>query len=88
MGIVSWLVLGTIIGFITNWLVPGKFPGGVPGTIAGGAAGAFLGGAVFSLLAGRGVSGFDGVSLLIAFAGAAVLLTVIRKAGQAEPRAS
>ncbi len=88
MGIISWLVLGTIIGFITNWLVPGKFPGGVPGTIAGGAAGAFLGGAMFSLLADRGVSGFDGVSLLIAFAGAAALLTVIRKAGQAEPRAS
>ena len=88
MGIISWLVLGTIIGFITNWLVPGKFPGGVPGTIAGGAAGAFLGGAVFSLLADRGVSGFDGVSLLIAFAGAAALLTVIRKAEQAESRAS
>ncbi len=88
MGIMSWIVLGTIIGFATNSLVPGKFPGGLLGTIAGGAAGAFLGGAVFSLIAHRGVSGFDAVSLLIAFAGAAALLTVIRKAGQAEPRAS
>ncbi len=88
MGIISWIVLGTIMGFLVNWLIPGKFPGGVLGTIAGGAAGAFLGGAVFSLLADRGVSGFDAVSLLIALAGAAALLTVIRKAGEAEPRAS
>lgn len=86
MGILSWIVLGTIIGFLANWLVPGRFPGGLLGTIAGGMAGAFLGGAIFSLLASRGGSGFDIVSLLIALVGAALLLTVVRKVGQAEPR--
>jgi uncharacterized membrane protein YeaQ/YmgE (transglycosylase-associated protein family) len=86
MGIISWIVLGAIIGFLANRLVPGEFPGGVLGTIAGGAAGAFLGGAVFALIASRGVAGFDVVSLLIAFIGAALLLTIVRKAGYAEPR--
>jgi uncharacterized membrane protein YeaQ/YmgE (transglycosylase-associated protein family) len=86
MGIVSWVVLGAIIGLLSNWLVSGKFPGGVLGTILAGMAGAFLGGAIFSLVASRGVAGFDIVSLLIAFFGAAVLLTIIRKAGYAEPR--
>ena len=87
MGIVSWIVLGTVMGFLANWLVPGKFPGGVLGTVAGGMAGAFLGGAVFSLVASRGVAGFDVASLLIAFIGAALLLTIVRKAGYAPPRA-
>ena len=86
MGIISWILLGTIMGFLANWLIPGKFPGGGLGTIAGGAAGSFLGGAVFSLIANRGVAGFDVVSLLIAFVGAALLLTVVRKAGYAQPR--
>ncbi len=88
MGVISWILLGTIVGFLANWLVPGKFPGGVLGTIAGGVAGAFLGGAIFSLVANRGIAGFDIVSLLIAFAGAALLLTAVRKAGYAEPKSS
>jgi uncharacterized membrane protein YeaQ/YmgE (transglycosylase-associated protein family) len=87
MSIISWILLGTIMGFLANWLVQGKFPGGVLGTITGGVAGAFLGGAIFSLIANRGVSGFDIASLLIAFVGAALLLTVVRKAGYAEPHA-
>lgn len=86
MGIVSWIVLGTIVGILVNWLLPGKFPGGVIGTVAGGMAGAFLGGAIFSLAADRGVSGFDGLSLLIAFVGAGLLLMVVRKANHAQPR--
>jgi uncharacterized membrane protein YeaQ/YmgE (transglycosylase-associated protein family) len=87
MGIISWIVLGTIMGFLANWLVPGKFPGAVLGTMVGGIAGAFLGGAIFSLVANRGVAGFDLGSLLIAFVGAALLLTVLRKAGYARPHA-
>jgi len=52
----------------------------------GGIAGAFLGGALFSLIADRGVTGLDPVSLLLAFVGAALLLTIVRKAGYAQPR--
>jgi uncharacterized membrane protein YeaQ/YmgE (transglycosylase-associated protein family) len=87
MGIISWIVLGAIVGLLTNLALSGRFPGGVPGTILGGVAGAFLGGAVFSLIAGRGVTGFDLLSLLIAFAGAAALLTIVRAAGEADPDA-
>jgi uncharacterized membrane protein YeaQ/YmgE (transglycosylase-associated protein family) len=86
MGIVSWIVLGAIVGILANWLLPGRFPGGLAGTIAGGMAGAFLGGATFSLVADRGVAGLDGVSLLIALAGAGMLLLLVRRADQAQPR--
>ena len=88
MGIISWLVLGTIIGYAANRLVPGHFPGGGVGTVVGGATGAFLGGAAFSLLVDRGVSGVDPLSLLTAFIGAVLLLTVVRKADYAEPHPS
>ena len=86
MGIISWILLGTIVGLVADWFVPGKFPGGVFGTVLGGMAGAFLGGAFFSLIAARSVEGLDFVSLLIAFVGAVLLLTIVRKAGHAEPR--
>jgi uncharacterized membrane protein YeaQ/YmgE (transglycosylase-associated protein family) len=84
MGIISWIILGTIMGLLVNLTVPGKFPGGILGTIAGGAVGALLGGALFSLIASRGVEGLDVVSLLIAFIGAALLLTLVRMTGHAE----
>ncbi len=86
MGILSWIVVGAIVGLLANWLVAGRFPGGIFGTVVGGTLGAVLGGLIFSLVLGRGVTGFDAISLLIAFAGAAVLLTVLRMAGRAEPR--
>ena len=88
MGIISWLVLGTIIGYAANRLTPGRFPGGAVGTVVGGAAGAFLGGAGFSLLVDRGVSGFDPLSLQLALIGAALLLTAVRKADYVEPHLS
>ncbi len=88
MGIVSWIVLGTIMGFLANWLLPGKFPGGVPGTIVGGVAGAFLGGAIFSLVASGSGGRFDPLSLLVALVGAAALLALVHRADRAEPRAT
>ena len=85
MSVISWLLLGMSIGLLVNWLVPGRFPGGLIGTIVGGMAGAFLGGALFSLVGSRGVTGFDALSVLVALLGAALLLTLLRKAGYAEP---
>jgi uncharacterized membrane protein YeaQ/YmgE (transglycosylase-associated protein family) len=87
MSIITWIIIGAVMGLLANWLVPGRFPGGFLGTVTGGVAGAFFGGAVFSLLVGRGVSGFDPISLVIAFVGAALLLTLLRAVGFAAPRA-
>ena len=86
MAILSWVIMGALVGLSANWLVASRFPGGIVGTVVGGTLGAVLGGLIFSIVLGRGVTGFDVISLLIAFAGAAVLLTLLRKAGHAEPR--
>ena len=85
MSIIGWLLLGPIVGVLANWLVPGRFPGGILGTVLGGAFGAFLGGALFSLVLDRGITGFDLGSLIIALVGAAALLALLRLAGGAEP---
>ncbi len=86
MGIVSWTVLGAIVGVLVNRLLPGRFPGGLIGTVVGGMAGAVLGGTIFSLAARRTVPAFDPAGLLVAFVGAALLLMLVRKAGYSRPR--
>jgi uncharacterized membrane protein YeaQ/YmgE (transglycosylase-associated protein family) len=78
MGLLSWLVLGLLVGIIAKFLMPGKDPGGFVITIFLGIAGAFLGGFIGSRIGFGTVSGFDLRSLLIAVSGAIVLLVIYR----------
>jgi uncharacterized membrane protein YeaQ/YmgE (transglycosylase-associated protein family) len=87
MIVLSWIVLGGLVGLLADRLLRVSFPGGSVGTIAAGATGAFLGGGLARLLADRGIGGFDGTSQLIAAIGAIVLLSAIRTADHTEPRA-
>jgi uncharacterized membrane protein YeaQ/YmgE (transglycosylase-associated protein family) len=83
--IVSWIVIGALVGVLVNWLSTGEFPGGLVGTTIGGMAGGFVGGGLFSWIVDRRVEGFDLVSLLIALLGATVLLAALQRAGYAGP---
>ena len=74
MGILSWVVLGLIVGVLAKLIMPGKDPGGMIITIIIGIAGAFVGGFVSSLIGFGSVTGFDFRSILIAVAGAILLL--------------
>ena len=78
MGLLSWLVLGLIVGIIAKFLMPGKDPGGFVLTIILGIAGAFVGGFFGSRLGFGSVVGFDLRSLLIAVGGSVCLLVVYR----------
>lgn len=78
MGILSWLVLGLIVGIIAKFLMPGKDPGGFVITIILGIAGAFIGGFIGSRIGFGTVSGFDLRSLSIAVGGAILLLIIYR----------
>ena len=44
MGILTWIILGLIVGIIAKFIMPGKDPGGIFITIVLGVAGAFVGG--------------------------------------------
>jgi len=79
MGILSWLLFGLIVGALAKWLMPGKDPGGLFVTILIGIAGAMVGGFLASLIGIGGVSGFNFGSMMIAVAGALLLLWLYRK---------
>ncbi len=78
MGILSWIILGLIVGIIAKVIMPGKDPGGFIITIILGIAGAFIGGFIASRIGFGTVTGFDIRSLLIAVGGSVLLLVVYR----------
>ena len=78
MGILAWIVLGLIAGAIAKAIMPGRDPGGVVVTMLIGIVGAFLGGFLGNLITGSGLNGFSLWSLLLAIAGALILLWIYR----------
>ncbi len=78
MGILSWVILGLVVGIIAKFLMPGKDPGGIFITILLGIAGAIGGGFVSSAIVFGEVTGFDLRSLIIAVGGSIILLAIYR----------
>ncbi len=78
MGILTWLLLGLVVGVLAKFVMPGKDPGGVIVTILLGIAGAFVGGFIGSYVGLGEVTGFNLMSLFVATLGAIVLLAVYR----------
>jgi uncharacterized membrane protein YeaQ/YmgE (transglycosylase-associated protein family) len=75
MGIVSWIVLGAIAGFLANLVVGGRE--GILGTIILGIVGAVVGGWLASEVFHKGdVTGVNVESIVIAVIGAIIVLVV------------
>ena len=75
MGIIAWIVLGAIAGFVANLIVGGKE--GVLGTILLGIVGAVVGGFIAgSVLGIADITGFNMSSVLVAIFGAVIVLVV------------
>ena len=75
MGIIAWIVLGAIAGFVANMIAGGSE--GVLGTILLGIVGAVVGGFVAGLLLGiADVTGLNGTSILVSIFGAVIVLVV------------
>ena len=79
MGILSWLILGLIVGALAKWIMPGEDPGGILVTMGLGIGGAFVGGFLASLMGLGSVSGINVWSVMIATLGALILLFGYRK---------
>jgi uncharacterized membrane protein YeaQ/YmgE (transglycosylase-associated protein family) len=73
MGILSWLVLGLIAGFIASKIV-NKTGSGLIMDIVLGVVGAFVGGWVVSYFGHTGVTGLNIPSLIVATIGAVVVM--------------
>jgi uncharacterized membrane protein YeaQ/YmgE (transglycosylase-associated protein family) len=78
MGILSWIIMGLIVGVIAKLIMPGKDPGGFIITIILGVAGAFLGGFIGSQLGFGDITGFNFRSFLMAVGGSIILLILYR----------
>ncbi len=78
MCILSWIIMGLIVGILAKWIMPGKDPGGIIVTICIGIAGAFVGGFIGSFLGIGSVSGFNMMSFLLSIGGAIILLILYR----------
>lgn len=78
MGILSWILMGLIVGLLAKLFMPGRDPGGFIITVLLGIAGAMLGGFIGSVLGWGTVTGFNFRSLLLAIGGAILLLVLYR----------
>src|SRR6516225_6172007 len=75
MGIISWIILGLIAGFIGSKIV-NKQGQGFWLNIALGIVGAVVGGFLFDLLGATGVTGLNIYSMIVAIVGAIVVLLI------------
>ena len=75
MGVIGWIVLGLITGYIASTLV-NKRGEGLPFNILLGIVGAVIGGWIFTASGISGITGFILWSLLVAVVGAVVFLMI------------
>ena len=87
MGILSWLVVGLIAGWLAGQVMGSGF--GLVGDIIVGIVGAFVGGWLASTLLKMpdAVNGINPTSIIVAAVGAIVLLFVLRMLGGRRGRA-
>lgn len=76
MGIIGWIILGGLAGWIASMIVGTNKEQGVIGNIVVGIIGAFVGGFILSLFGVGSITGFDLWSFAVALLGAVVALWV------------
>lgn len=77
MGLVSWIILGLIAGYIAHRLTWGRGQGFLMNTVLG-VVGAVVGGEIMTLLGRHQVTGLNIYSMAVAVAGAIIVLAVVR----------
>lgn len=83
MGIVTWIILGGVAGWIASLIMKTDREQGVVLNIVVGIVGALLGGFLVGLLGGSDVTGLNIYSLLVAVLGSVALLWVVKLATRA-----
>jgi uncharacterized membrane protein YeaQ/YmgE (transglycosylase-associated protein family) len=78
MGIITWIILGALAGWIASMITGTNAQMGAFANIVVGIIGALIGGFLFNLLGGRGVTGFNLWSLLVSIIGAVILLALVK----------
>lgn len=79
MGLLSWIILGLVAGALARLIMPGRDGGGILFTMGLGIAGALVGGFLAAYAGLGSVTGFDLGSIILAMAGALLLLFLYRR---------
>ena len=74
--IITWLIIGLVIGAVAHLLVPGRQRIGIILTVLIGIVGALVGGFIFNALGHSAASGINLYSIFVAFIGAVVVLVI------------
>ena len=77
MGIIGWIIIGALAGWIASMITGNNKRMGAGANILVGIIGGFLGGLIMNLLGGYGITGFNLWSLFVAVLGAVVLLLIV-----------
>lgn len=85
MGLILFLIVGLIAGFIARALVPGPDPMGWLGTMILGVVGSFVGGTLAALLFG-GTLDINAAGLVGSIIGSIIVLLIWRAMGSGRPR--
>ncbi len=81
MGIIAWIILGALAGWIASMIMSTDAEQGGLANIIVGIIGAFIGGWIMNMFGKVGVTGFDIRSILVAILGACVALGIYRALG-------
>lgn len=78
MGIIAWVILGAIAGWIASKIAGTDAQQGWLANIAVGILGALLGGFIVNAIGGEGITGFNLWSVLVAIGGSLILLALMK----------
>jgi len=76
MGIISWIIVGGLAGWLSTKIITPKNKKGCFGNIILGIVGAFVGGFIVSKLGGTGVNELNIHGILVATLGAIIILWI------------
>lgn len=78
MGIIAWIILGALAGWIASKIMKTDAEQGALLNIVVGVLGAFIGGFVFNMFGGSDVTGLNLYSVLVSVVGAVILLAIVK----------
>ena len=82
MGLLSWIIVGGLAGWLSTRIIKPKKKKGCFSGILLGIVGAIVGGFLMSFLGGSGVTGFNLYSIFVATLGAVILIWLARQFGE------
>jgi len=85
MGILSWIIIGGLAGWIASMIMNTDKSMGMMANIIVGIIGGLIGGFIVSIFGGAGMTGFNVWSLVVAVLGSIVLLAIVKAVRGGKP---